>query len=70
MKHLLIAGLIATSLTGCAMTPEQSANFRAGAMAVTAGLLAGAAVATAPRTVYVEPVYVVPVRRCYYRPCY
>lgn len=78
MKHLLIAGLLVSSLTGCAAFCNSNdigcinkANaVSAGIAAGGVALLAGAAAAAAARPVYVEPVYVVPVRRCYYPYCY
>jgi hypothetical protein len=78
MKNLIIVALLAASLTGCAAfcNPNDagcinkanavSASVAAGGLA----LLAGAAAVAASRPVYYEPVYVVPVRRCYYPYCY
>lgn len=73
MKTLIALGL-AISLSGCAAFCEPadincinkanavSAGIAAGAVAV----LAGAAAYEASRPVYVQPVYVVPARVCYY----
>jgi hypothetical protein len=78
MKNLLIAGLLAVSLSGCAAFCDSNdigcinkqnaiaAGIAAGGLAV----LAGAAAYEATRPVYVEPVYVVPVRHCYGYYCY
>lgn len=77
MKTLLALALVA-SLSGCAAFCNSEdygciAKQHAIAAQVGAGALAlaaGAAAYQATRPVYVEPVVVVPVRRCYGYYCY
>jgi hypothetical protein len=77
MKLFFSLALVA-SLSGCAafcnsqdygcIAKQQAIASQVGAGAVAA--LAGAAAYQASRPVYVEPVVVVPVRRCYGYYCY
>ncbi|MGF6877353.1 hypothetical protein [Paraburkholderia sp. MM5477-R1] len=78
MKTFLLTGLLAVSLSGCAAFCDSndigcinkanavSASIAAGGIAA----LGAAAAYQASRPVYVEPVVVVPVRRCYGYYCY